>query len=156
MLLRDAVAEDFEALWQIDQQCFPPGIAYSKEELRSFLQGPGGFTLVAFAEKQIAGFIVLNLEEVSKGRIAKEIGHVITIDVLPEFRRSGVGSLLLKAAEERLAGDGCSTLLLETAVNNESALRFYHKHSFEILKTLPRYYPDGLDGLMLGKKLPCP
>src|SRR5947207_3372974 len=126
MLLRDATAEDFDTLWQIDQKCFPPGIAYSQQELRSFMQEPGAFTVTATAEQRIAGFIVINLEEIPKKAGSREIAHVITIDVLPEFRRGGVGSKLLKEAEERLVGAGCSTLLLETAVNNESALRFYH------------------------------
>jgi len=30
-VIRDFKSEDFEALWLMDQECFPPGIAYSKQ-----------------------------------------------------------------------------------------------------------------------------
>ena len=92
--LRDSgfQAEDFETLWQVDQQCFPPGISYSRQELKVYLRRKGSFTLVAVGHDgaSIAGFIVA---------YGGPMGHIITIDVIEAARRSGVGSLLLKAAE---------------------------------------------------------
>jgi ribosomal protein S18 acetylase RimI-like enzyme len=38
-------------------------------------------------------------------------------------------------------------------VDNERALRFYKKHGYSVLKALPRYYRDEIDGLLMGKKL---
>src|SRR5262245_25712831 len=124
MPLRDATSADFETLWQIDQRCFPPGIAYSKEELRGFMTQPDAFTLIASHNGATAGFLVINFEEVGragKSVIDRKTGHVITIDVLPEVRRTGIGSELLAVAERRLQDFRCQSLLLETAVNNESA-----------------------------------
>src|SRR5262249_33515990 len=146
MPLREATSEDFEMLWQIDQRCFPPGIAYSKEELGWFMSRPRAFTLISQATDKIAGFLLVNYEEMNRsGRadIDSSIGHLITIDVLPEARRSGVGTELLASAEQRLSHEKCRSLLLETAVDNDAALRFYKKHGFDILRTLPRYYPNG-------------
>ena len=37
---------------------------------------------------------------------AGRAGHIITIDVLDEFRRSGLGSQLMAAAEDRLRSEG--------------------------------------------------
>ena len=34
-VIRDFEPEDFETLWRMDQECFPPGISYSKQELKA-------------------------------------------------------------------------------------------------------------------------
>jgi len=44
-------------------------------------------------------------------------------------------------------------VILETAVNNRVALSFYRAHEYHIVKTIPRYYSDGLDALVLRKDL---
>jgi len=59
----------------------------------------------------------------------------------------------MQALEERLRAAGCKTILLEVAVDNRAALTFYKKHGYSVLKTLPRYYPGGLDGLLMGKTI---
>jgi ribosomal-protein-alanine N-acetyltransferase len=145
-VIRDFKAEDFETLWRIDQECFPPGISYSRPELRAYIRHRGSFTLVAsHAENQnIGGFIVAH-----RG----PIGHIVTIDVVAPARRSGVGSLLLQAAEEKLQDAGSRAIGLETAVDNTSALAFYKRHGYSVIRTWPRYYSNGVDALVLRKAL---
>ena len=143
-MLRDFQAEDFESLWQMDQECFPPGISYSKQELRAYMVYRGSFTLVAADEEDIQGFIVAK---------SGAIGHIITIDVAPQARRSGVGSLLLKAAEDRLRAGGSRSVGLEAAVDNIAALSFYKRHGYAVIRTWPRYYSNGVDALVLRKSL---
>ena len=94
----------------------------------------------------ISGFIVAEGE--SRG------GHIITIDVVATARRSGAGSLLLCAAEDRLRAIGCRSVELETAVDNLSALSFYKRHGYTVIRTFPRYYSNGVDALVLQKNLP--
>jgi [ribosomal protein S18]-alanine N-acetyltransferase len=144
--IRDFKAEDFETLWQVDQECFPPGISYSRQELKVYLRRKGSFTLVAVGRDgaSIAGFIVA---------YGGPMGHIITIDVIEAARRSGVGSLLLKAAEERLQAAGSRAVGLETAVDNLPALSFYKRHGYSVIRTWPRYYSNGLDALVLKKGL---
>jgi ribosomal-protein-alanine N-acetyltransferase len=144
--LRDFAPEDFETLWRLDQNCFPPGISYSKPELRSYLRRPGSFTLVAtdIERGTVAGFIV-----VQDGAT----GHVITIDVDPSARRAGVGSLLLQAAEDRLRSMGSRAVGLETAVDNVAALAFYKRHGYNVVRSWPRYYSNGVDALVMKKYL---
>jgi [ribosomal protein S18]-alanine N-acetyltransferase len=74
--------------------------------------------------------------------------------VLSEARRSGLGSALLRESETRLRQRGCTEIYLETAVDNEAALKLYHKQGYRILRTLPGYYhATGLDAFLLGKEL---
>ncbi len=145
-VIRDSTPEDFETLWRIDQECFPPGISYSKQELKSYLSRRGAFTLVASRaeESHVGGFIVAH---------GGGTGHVITIDVTKADRRSGVGSLLLQAAEERLRLGGCDAVGLETAVDNLAALAFYKRHGYSVIRTWPRYYSNGVDALVMRKEL---
>lgn len=159
--IRESRRGDFNHLWSIDQQCFPPEISYSRLELAVYMRRAGSFTLVAEnclqradaadrtsaqASSQILGFIVAQAQR-------SRMGHIITIDVLQAARRSGIGSKLLAAAEERLRSAGCTQVHLETAVDNSPALAFYKRHGYYVLKTVPRYYSNGVDAFILKKDL---
>jgi ribosomal-protein-alanine N-acetyltransferase len=169
--IRDFQPADFDTLWRIDQDCFPPGISYSRIELKVYMRRRGAFTLVVVnsapspmdipdsgksekysssipvTDRSIAGFIVAEAGSRSQG-------HIITIDVTAAARRFGVGSLLLHAAEDRLQSAQCRSVELEAAVDNISALSFYKRHGYSVIKTFPRYYSNGVDALVLQKDLP--
>jgi len=144
--LRDYLPADFEQLWSLDQRCFSREIAYSREELAYYLRSPGSVCLLALRDKAISGFILGH-------RTRQAAGHIVTLDVDTQYRRVGLGSTLIQAIETRFRAAGCTSALLEVAVNNDAALKFYKKHNYSVLKTLRRYYPGGLDGLLMGKRL---
>jgi ribosomal protein S18 acetylase RimI-like enzyme len=162
--LRDFRREDFESLWRIDQECFAPGIAYSRRELAAYIGLRGSFTVVAESvtwqeetprggkgpriesSLDILGFIVAQANR-------RGDGHILTIDVPPTRRRFGVGSKLLAIAEDRLRAAPCRSIVLETAVDNAAALAFYKRHRYSVTKTIPRYYSNGLDAFLLEKEL---
>jgi ribosomal-protein-alanine N-acetyltransferase len=155
--LRDGRFADLDALWRIDQACFPPGICYSRLELAVYMKRQGAVTLVAeqprrrtksFGEQPgtILGFLIFQTER-------GQTGHIVTIDVVGNARRSGVGSKLLSSAEERLRAAQTATVYLETMVSNASAISFYRRHGYEIVRTEARYYPNGADAYVLAKEL---
>lgn len=144
--LRDYSESDFESLWRLDQECFPPDLAYSRTELGGYIRRQSSLTLVAELAGEIAGYIVAE-------RGGRKVGHIITLDVRARARRTGVGSKLMDAAEERLRAMGCASILLEVAVGNAAAISFYHRHGYTTLATIPRYYDDHTNALLLGKKL---
>ena len=86
----------------------------------------------------------------------RKVGHIITIDVVSAARRSGVGSQLLQAAEDRLCADGSRAVGLETAVDNLAAMAFYKRHGYSVIETVPRYYSNGVDALRMKKDLAAP
>ena len=112
-------------------------------------KAPKNSSPVPFSNPGIAGFIVAEPEHHGSG-------HVITIDVIATARRSGVGSLLLRSAEDRLRAAGSSSIELETAVDNVSALSFYKRHGYSVIRTFPHYYSNGVDALVLNKALEFP
>jgi [ribosomal protein S18]-alanine N-acetyltransferase len=145
VLLRTYQPDDFEALYKLDQSCFPRGIAYSKTTLRYFLALSSAECLLAVEKDDIAGFILSERD----GALA----HIITLDVAEGHRRSGVGSLLLNAAENNLAGQGVRTVFLETAVNNHAAVNFWSRHGYIKEGILKRYYLNRIDGYEMRKTL---
>jgi ribosomal-protein-alanine N-acetyltransferase len=153
--LREFRREDFNSLWRIDQECFAPGIAYSRLELAAYIQLRGSFTVVAEplgvgpavkSPAKVLGFIVAQVKR-------RGVGHILTIDVPPASRRFGIGSKLLTTAEERLRAAACRSVVLETAVDNAAALAFYKRHQYSVVKTIPRYYSNGVDAFVLEKEL---
>jgi len=155
--LRDGKSSDLDTLWRIDQACFPPGISYSRLELAVSMRRPGSFTIVAeqprgrtksFGDQPgtILGFLVSQTE-------AKKTGHIVTIDVVGNARRAGIGSRLMVAAEERLRAAQIESVYLETMVSNVSAIEFYKRHGYQIVRTEEHYYPNGADAFVFAKEL---
>jgi len=147
--LRPFERADLETLHKIDQVCFAPEIAYSKAELRYYLQHAKSFTVIAETEaKTIAGFCTgrLHLRE------GRPYGHIITIDVVPEMRKQGVGRLLLCAVEERFRANAAESIELEVAVGNLRAQKFYQAMGYAQIGSIPGYYAGLLDALVMQKQ----
>lgn len=149
--LRPYRHEDFNQLLAIDHTCFVEGIAYPEEELRFFLNKSSAITLVGTDQNEIHGFVIA--DRFRSRQSANSMGRIITIDVVPQVQGTGLGSMLLCGVEDELRKAECGYVSLEVAVDNQKALRFYKKHGYSVLKTLPRYYLDSIDGLLMGKKL---
>ena len=143
--MRDHRPSDFESLYRLDQLCFTTGIAYSRAALKQFLSLKSAAAIVAIEGKEVAGFVIAQ-------KTREGAGHIITLDVHPRSRRAKLGSTLLEAAEKRMAALGAKAMLLEVAVDNTPAITFYNRHGYSVLRSLPRYYLDSLDGLLMGKK----
>jgi ribosomal protein S18 acetylase RimI-like enzyme len=143
--LRQYTPDDFETLYEIDQVCYAPAIAYSRRDLRSYLRFPGAECVVVQSSAGIVGFCIT-------AREAAE-GHIITLDVIEACRRHGAGSLLLAEAERRLAAGGVRKVSLETATDNRAAIAFWQKHGYRSLSVLKRYYPNGLDAWAMSKTI---
>ncbi len=162
--IREYRPSDFDRLWEIDQRCFPQGISYSKVDLSYFLSGRNAIALVAEFPPEISGAKPAASAEADSGaRIAgfavahsvrRKYGRILTLDILPEARRAGLGTKLMSVCEERLRSLGCRAVYLETAVDNEAALRLYRKLGYEVLEVLPAYYSShSLDAFQMGKRL---
>lgn len=146
MNLRSAGPEDFETLYEIDQACYEPEIAYSRRELRHYLRFPGAECVVAEADGKIAGFCISAREDT--------LGYIITMDVLHAFRRMGVGTALLNEVESRLAANQVQEVFLETATDNHPAIAFWARHEYRKLGVRKGYYPGGRDAYTMAKTVP--
>ena len=140
---------DLDEAFSLDQVCFAPGIAYSKAELRYFLARSSTFAIVAEKADHMAGFLLAEWSARGKRKPA----HVITIDVAPADRRSGIANRMMNAAEMHYREAGCTALSLEVAVDNLAAQAFYSKRGFSITGKIAEYYNGVLDAFTMSKLL---
>lgn len=143
--LRPYAPADFDTIFEIDQLCYLPEVAYSREDLSDYLQFPNADCLLAIDAGKTVGFCLT----AHRG----EQGYIVTIDVLESHRRHGVGTLLLDECEARMAADGVLLVNLETATDNESAIAFWKKHGYRTRTIKKHYYPGGQDAFAMRKTL---
>lgn len=141
MTYRPLGPADAAAAYALDQQCFPPAIAYSAAEIESYLSLPG-FHL-GCQENKDGALLGMILTAPHRNR-----GHVITVDVAVVARRRGIGEHLMRAAEDHYRARKLRGMRLEAAVNNSGALAFYARLGYRITVRLQGYYGD-LDGVRL-------
>lgn len=68
--------------------------------------------------------------------------HISTIAVQPNWRRQGIGELLLVAMLDRAIELGAEIATLEVRVSNVTAQNLYHKYGFRKAGLRRRYYRD--------------
>ena len=134
-----------ELLYEIEKQCFKQE-AFSKLQIRFLLTDYNGISLVAKIGGEVAGFIIGRIDFVDD----RPVGHVMTIDVAPAYRRQGVGQRLMVELETLLKKKGATECRLEVRENNVAALGLYQKLGYQTVSMLENYY--GLThGLYLRK-----
>ena len=145
-LIRDYRTGDLDVLWDIDQVCFEPGVAYTRVELRFHVSDPRSVTLVAESGDGVSGFAVGRVEDAAAG-------HVITVDVLPQARHRGVGTALMTALHAELVSRKARISYLEVDQANAAAIRFYHQLGYARAGPLPDYYGTGRDAVKMVRLL---
>lgn len=141
MTLRDYRSTDLRTLSSIEQQCFPPEIAASPEALHRMLQTDAHAIVAETPEGDIAGFAVYR-------KVNRVTGSLATLDVLPQYRRQGIGSQLVSASIERLKLLGVEKLQLRVGIDNLAAQALYDRLGFIRLRADRAFYPDGSDGFV--------
>lgn len=77
--------------------------------------------------------------------------HIATFATHPDFRRQGVGSLLLQASLEQAARLGARRAFLEVREGNAAAQDLYRKFGFRVTGRRPHYYrDDGEDAILMS------
>ncbi len=118
----------------IHAQCFAKG--WSEEEFKSMLDVPGTFAVNADGK----GFILC--------RTVLDETEILTLCVLPDYRRQGVASFLLAEAFRRAVG---TRFFLEVNENNRAALALYSKMGFEVVGKRKKYYNNKDDAFIMRK-----
>jgi ribosomal-protein-alanine N-acetyltransferase len=114
--------------------------AWSAEAISDLLGSPG---VRAFAAA--GGFILV--------RTVADEAEILTLAVVPEARRAGVGRALVSAASDVAREQGASRLHLEVSKENAAARALYAGLGFREIGRRTRYYADGADALMLSRAL---
>jgi ribosomal protein S18 acetylase RimI-like enzyme len=143
--IRPYRAADFAGLYKLDQACFVAGISYSKMMLKYYLGLPAADCLVAEDGASIGGFILAEANS--------PVGHIITLDIAASHRRTGTGSALLREMEGNLVFRGVTSILLETAIDNEGGIAFWEHHGYRTEAVIKRYYLGRIDAFEMRKRV---
>ena len=141
--LRPATWRDIRALYQLEKTCFGAD-AWPWIELMAVLAFPGTVRIKAVAEGQMVGFIA------GDDRRDAGTGWIMTIGVLPAFRRQGIARALLAACEKQMKVEH---IKLSVRRSNQAAILLYQQLGFSQVAVWSKYYHDGEDGLVLEKKI---
>jgi len=76
-------------------------------------------------------------------------GHIVTVAVDPEYRRLGIGELLLIAGLEAALEAQQETVTLEYRISNVAARAMYEKYGFTQVGVRARYYTDNQEDAVL-------
>ncbi|MFC3124874.1 GNAT family N-acetyltransferase [Pseudoroseomonas globiformis] len=141
--LRGACPADAGALAALHARSFPAAEAWGADALRLMLEAPGGAGLWDGRH----GFILL--------RVAADEAEILTLAVVPQARRLGLGAALLGGALGLAAAGGAGTMFLEVSANNRAAMALYCNMGFSQVGSRRRYYADGSDALVLSHPCGC-
>lgn len=75
--------------------------------------------------------------------------HITTIAVDPQFRRRGIGELLIVEMAKLAMLAGAVSMTLEVRMSNQSAQALYRKYGFSEGGVRPRYYSDDFEDALI-------
>jgi ribosomal-protein-alanine N-acetyltransferase len=129
-----ATAEHIQAIFKIEQRCFPGATSYSKQQLRHLALHANSTCLVESQGGVIRAFVIVTYR---RGSLT---GHIETIDVDPIFQNQGIGLKLLRAAETDMRHRGMRWSQLELSEGNKTALELYRKAGYKFKEKIEGYY----------------
>lgn len=78
-----------------------------------------------------------------------EEAHVTLLAIHPEYRRRGLGKLLLHSLLKKAREIGLERATLEVRSSNQSAISLYEKFGFKVAGKRPRYYQDNNEDALI-------
>jgi len=148
--IRAAERADLLEIHRIEQSVFPQPWPFSA--LESYL-GETGF-LVAETDidedvPAVAGYVIAD----TVPNHGTPLGHIKDLAVRSDHRREGVATALLRRALGVLESAGSESAKLEVREDNQGARRLYRQFGFEHRKTIPNYYSNGENALVMVRLL---
>jgi ribosomal-protein-alanine N-acetyltransferase len=140
LAIRQAERADLLAVYRIEQAAFPQPWPFS-----AFDQHLGEPGFLVAVDDTIVGYVVADVVP----NHGDPLGHIKDIAIREERRGEGIGSTLLERALTVLGAHGVASIKLEVREGNESARRLYRVYGFEHRRTIPRYYSDGEDAIVM-------
>ena len=148
--LRQFNTKDLESVVEINRTCLPENYA-SFFFMDTFQNCPSAFR-VAEVGNRIVGYIMCRIEhgfsDVKRLKFVRK-GHIISIAVMPEYRRAGIASELVKQALNALRELKADECYLEVRATNETGIKLYEKLRFSLVRQVPHYYADGAEALVM-------
>jgi len=152
--LRKFVQSDLRSVAHINNVCLPEN--YTDYFFIDLYQRFPETFIVAEENGEVIGYIMcrveLGLSNFGFSGIIKK-GHVVSVAVLPQYRRKGIGEALITEAMDGMRLYNAKQCFLEVRITNTPAVDLYKKLGFQVTRTIHGYYADGEDAYVMTKKL---
>ena len=129
-IIERAGLRDLLALSALEKVCFNRD-AWPLIELMGVLTFPGLVRLRAVGDGKLVGFIA------GDPRRRDNTGWILTLGVLPDWRRQGIAGALLNMCEEQLH---MPQMKLSVRRSNTAAIRLYEKLGYKQVDIWSKYY----------------
>ena len=146
---RDAMALDLPVLVSMEKILFadsPWSMGQFKEEFKG-VPRTHFFTVAVDSDNQIIGYAAVMVP--APGVEA----DVLTVGVLPEHRKSGIGTAFMEKLENWASDKESNAMMLEVGVDNAGAIALYQSLGYSKISVRQNYYGAGLDALVMRKDL---
>ncbi|BAB65224.1 MULTISPECIES: ribosomal protein S18-alanine N-acetyltransferase [Sulfurisphaera] len=154
--IRNARLTDVDQIIKINRLALPENYPYYffVEHLKEY---EAAF-FVAEVDGEVVGYIMPRIEwgfsNLKQLPTLVKKGHVVSIAVLEQYRRLGIGTALLQASMKAMKEVyNAEEVYLEVRVSNSPAINLYKKLGFKEVKVLRHYYADGEDAYLMAAPL---
>ena len=139
MKIRKFTPNDLKRVYEIENMSFNQ--SYGIDVFQGLYDMGVGF-LVAEMEGYVVGYIIFWMKYENQG-------HIISIAVDKNYRRSNIGKKLLIKAISILSLLDIHTVYLEVGESNINAFEFYKSCGFKQQRIVPGYYDDGEGAIIM-------
>ena len=143
---REMAALDIPVLVGMEKSIYPESpwsAAQFREELsgvprtRKYIIAQNGTDIVGYAGIAIAG----------------DVADIHTLTVVPEFRRRGIASEMLRNLEQWALEKKVVAVMLEMREGNAEAQPLYEKYGYRVISRRDNYYAPKIHALIMRKEL---
>lgn len=149
--IRPAVPADLDALVALEHAAFS-GDRAERRAIRHAIRSPSMTLLVAVTEDDEGRETLVGAATIER-RKGSPNARLSSIAVSPARAGSGLGKLVLDAAEADARLHGCRVLRLEVRADNGAGIRLYERRGYARFGVIPDYYEDGMEAWRYAKAL---
>lgn len=143
MIIRKWEEKDNFRICELEKECF---------------SDPWSYNMIAdtFLSPNFLGYVIEE-NEIVQGYIGStflfEDAEILLVAVSSEFRKRGLGELLVRSTLDQLKEKGVEQVFLEVRKSNIPAFSCYQKCGFVPIGIRKGYYGNGEDAIVMEKKL---
>lgn len=138
MIIREPVSTDHQA-WLAMRSELWPHCANERHVTEMHEYFSQGGALVTFVAEDQDGRLCGLLRPSAEGCTTRPVGYIEGIFVQPEFRRRGIGRLLVDAVERWAASHGAVEFASDCLGDNEDSIRLHQQLGFAITHRLAHF-----------------
>lgn len=140
---------DFHDLYAIEEVCFQPPERFTRRYMRMLIESASTAVWIAEENAKMTGFAIVEWAEQVRGIIA----YIATIEVLPGFRKLGVGAELLHRLEGSANAERAIAIWLHVDLENAAAIRLYERLGYANSGRAENFYARNRPAAIYVKQL---